>query len=87
MQSTVGLDFVKSAGTERHLRDFQNISRSNRREVPGTVAVTYELATELVNQDISVDASSSADPISMKKSLATAQSQALKRQGQFALLH
>lgn len=73
LDGAVGLDGVKQVGAKHHLPDFEDRCRAMKRKVPGTNIETFQFATEMVKQEALSDVCLSAEPVSIKVDLATAQ--------------
>lgn len=76
LEGAVGLDDMKSNGAESLLCDFQDGSSAKKREVPGIMAETFEMATEWLKLDVFAVAGSLNELGSMKNALPTLQSKA-----------
>lgn len=81
-----GLNEAERVGATRRLREFKDFRCAKNHEVPGTVAETFVLATELVNQEAPADPGSSTELVPVQGAMATAQVEAKKAQDQLSFL-
>lgn len=86
LKRAVGPDDVVLVGANRRLRHFQDISRAEKFNVPGTVAEAIKLSSKLVNQETPADAGLSNELVSMKSAPTTAKAGEKIAQDQLALL-
>lgn len=76
LEGTVALDDGELTGANRRLHDSKNSCRTEKRVFLGTVAQTFQFASELVGQEAFADAGLSDELLSVKCALSSAQVEA-----------
>lgn len=87
LKVAVGLHDVEDEGAKRHLPEFQDWCCAKKRRFRGSIFKAFELATEVVNQEVFADADLSMELVSAIDALAITQNEAMNAEKQSALLH